>query len=368
MDFDEFLIPVPIALRNSHRFSEFTVSNLVRWEIDEQLGENAIVLLAVAEYQNDGIHALDFDKNFQQIRENFYHLSRSNWQKKIYDLGTILPGSTFEDTCFALHQVVSEITQKGATVIVMGGTQALNYILYKSLKKDLVKVGTVDIKLDIDATHENLNDRNHITKMILDETHRLLGFVNVGSQAPYIAKEEFDILEQLNFEDVRLGKVVEDVKLVEPLFRELDLLSVDMNAMQNASFSNVTKITANGFNEREICGLARYAGLGSMLKVLHIANFIPFEKEADDALIAEMLWYFTEAQNNQKPDSLLETYRVQMDEDEIVFIKSITSERWWIEISADGATKRVPCAEHDYLDALEGELPEKWLRFYKKFY
>lgn len=368
MDFSEFLIPVPFENRNIPNHTDFTVSNLIAWEITEPLDEESVVFITVAEYGAQDVLALEIDNTFSQLRQHFYGLSRSNWRKKYYDLGTILPGATFEDTCFALHQVVSQISQMGANIIVLGGTQALSYILYKSLKRDLLKVGTVDIKLDIDGNTESLNASNHITKMILDENHRLLEYVNIGSQAPYNAKEEFDVLEQLNFEDVRLGKVTDDLKVTEPLLRELDLLSVDMNVMQHSAFNNTLIKTPNGFNQREICGLMRYAGVSYSLKVLHISNFFSFDNSVDNLLVAEMLWYYLEAKENNKADGDLATYRVQLEEDEVVFVYAKNSERWWIELQIEEVVRRIPCTEKDYQQTLKGSLPEKWLRFYKKFY
>jgi len=364
MDFSEFLIPVPYELRYKE-YMPFSAFQKIKFEIDEELDSNAIVLIALDENelgidsQNEGLNLL---------RDSFYSLSVSNWKHSVYDLGTLPKGATFEDTCFALHQVTHELSQTGASIIILGGSQAYNYILYKSLQRDLLKVGTIDIKIDIEGNSQELNANNHITKMIFDETHRLLEYKNIGSQAAYVAKEELDILEQLNFEDLRLGKLIDDIKLAEPMLRELDLLSIDMNVMQYSSFSNAIKLTPNGLNEREICGLMKYAGLSPKMNLLHISNFDSSMPSPSLNLLAEMLWYFVEAKNNHSSNEITETYRVQSTEGEIVFLYSQGSDRWWIEVEVEEGRNMIPCNESDYTDAMKGEIPDNWLKFFKKFY
>ncbi|MGI9526564.1 MAG: arginase family protein [Weeksellaceae bacterium] len=364
MDIHEFLAPVPYEVKPENH-SNYQVIDIVNFDDLDQIDDNSIVLCGLGEYQD----YFDIeDQHFSLVRNHFFQLSKSNWKKKIYDIGTVLAGQTVEDSCFALHQVTQKIVDRGALLIVLGGSQAMSYILYEAIQKDLMKVATVDIKLDIDGSIDNLSQDNHITKMILNEEHRLLDFFNLGSQAPYVAKEELDILEQLNFENIRLGKITEDVSKAEPLLREIDLLSVDMNAMQHNTFKAALKTTPNGFNSREICALMRYAGLNDHLKVLHISNFYPEPSSVDSYLLAEMLWYFIEAQNNQKIDGELERYRVQLEEDEVIFIKSPNSERWWLQMIIDNQKRNIPCNYEDYLTALGGEYPDIWLKFFKKFY
>lgn len=364
MDFSEFLIPVAYELRQKS-YSNFSVFHKVKFEIDDEFDANAIVLFSIDE---EGLDMRGDNPGLLTLRDRFYALSISNWQRPIYDIGTLPKGATFEDTCFAIHQVVSELSNIGANIIVLGGSQAYHYILYKSLQRDLLKVGSIDFKLDIEGHEADLNANNHITKMILDETHRLLEFKNIGSQSAYIAKEELDILEQLNFEDLRLGKLTEDLKQAEPMLRDLDLLSIDMNVMQYASFPNVMNMTPNGLNEREICGLMRYAGLSSSLKIVHISNFDLSNAPQNSFLLSEMLWYYLEAKNNLKSDEPKDTYRVQSAEGEIVFLYSPSSQRWWIEVEVEEGRSLIPCNEADYLDSMKGEIPHKWLKFFKKFY
>lgn len=364
MDIEEFLTPVPFDKRAQSQ-NEFLIGNTLRYQLDEDLQKEAIVLVSLAE--NGHTMRETEDPFFFGIREHFADMVKSNWQLPIYDLGTVMPGETFEDTCFAVYSISKQCSEKKLNLVWLGGTQALSHVLFKAIKKKFINVGTIDMRLDIDARQQELSADNFVAKMILNEEQKLLDYVNIGSQAPYNASEEFDVLEHLNFENIRLGKATTNLSLIEPYVRELDLVSVDMSAMQSISFSSAYRNTPNGFNQREICGVMRYLGLSNSVRQLHISNFISGIQQ-EDALLAEMLWYYIDAKNNQKNDNPKETYRVQFGKEEIVFLRGINSERWWIEVMVDGVLKRVPCSEQDYQSTLQGELPNRWLKFYKKFY
>ena len=94
-----------------------------------------------------------------------------------------------------------------------------------------------------------------------------------------------------------------------------------------------------------------------------------------------MLWYFIEGFNLRKQDypigskSAYLKYRVNIDDfkDEIIFYKSNKSGRWWLEVpypKIQGVKLQrhllVPCDYEDYENALKNELPNLWLRTYKK--
>ncbi len=369
MDFNEFVTPVSYELQEyAKHLDANSVGNYIQFNGFNE-SEKPIVLLAIPEYRHSELSVETVkDIEYSSFRKSFYSYQKSNWNRPLIDLGTIYQGDDFEDTCFAFHSVAKELNALGAEVFVIGGTQALTYILYKTLPKKIVEVATVDFQLDLQPTQGELNDRNFVSQMIFDEKVRLLHYVNIGSQAPYVGKAYLDILEQLNFNNIRLGKLTEDLSLVEPAIREASLLSVDLNSLQNSDFKSSTFSNPNGFNAREICGIMNYAGHSKKIKNIFISNYIPNGYYSSDALLAQMVWYFLEARNNQKSDEEVQTFRVQLEDNEMVFFKSIHSEKWWMEVKADDLKKRIPCHKKDYEIALKGEIPERWWRFYKKFY
>jgi hypothetical protein len=48
--------------------------------------------------------------------------------------------------------------------------------------------------------------------------------------------------------------------MLEPVFRDADIV-LDLNSVKSSDSGNFTYFTPNGFNGKEICSLARYAGI-----------------------------------------------------------------------------------------------------------
>jgi len=92
-----------------------------------------------------------------------------------------------------------------------------------------------------------------------------------------------------------------------------------------------------------------------------------------------MIWYFIEGVNFRiKDDDFLidgnyQKFTTLVDLQELVFYKSIKTERWWIEIpfleEINNKLKRhtlLPCTHKEYLEASNGVVPERWWKAYKK--
>jgi hypothetical protein len=95
---------------------------------------------------------------------------------------------------------------------------------------------------------------------------------------------------------------------------------------------------------------------------------------ASALLLAQMIWYFIEGVCNRKSDlphaspGNYITYRVavQDHENEITFVKSIKSDRWWMKLPVDSKRNRyvshhlIPCSYKDYQQACNNEVPDRW--------
>jgi hypothetical protein len=69
-------------------------------------------------------------------------------------------------------------------------------------------------------------------------------------------------------------------------------------------------------------------------------------------------------------------YRVKVtgEQEDLVFLKSLKTDRWWMKVPMPSAKRNtyrrhqmVSCAYSDYLDACGDELPDLWLKTYRKF-
>ena len=175
------------------------------------------------------------------------------------------------------------------------------------------------------------------------------------------------------FEAYRLGEIISNINIAEPVFRDADLISVDINAIKSSDLGFFSTFYPNGFDGREICALARYAGLSDRVTSFGMFNINNVSEKS--LLITQILWYFVEGVNyrmNEYPYiskiSYLK-YIVPLEEQELIFYKSDVSDRWWIEIGGVEENDRrmlFPCSYEDYKQALQQIVPERWWRANKK--
>lgn len=54
--------------------------------------------------------------------------------------------------------------------------------------------------------------------------------------------------------------------------RDADLISIDLNSIKSADSGNFISFQPNGFNGKEICSLARYAGISDKVSSFGVFN------------------------------------------------------------------------------------------------
>ncbi|QBN19734.1 formimidoylglutamase [Flavobacterium nackdongense] len=312
------------------------------------------------------------------IRRELYALFPGNWDASIADLGNILPGNSLSDTHFALKKVVSSLIKKKIIPIVIGGSQDLTYALYRGYDdlEQMVNLVSIDSKFDFGKESDAVSASSYLTKIIIDEPNNLFNFANVGYQTYYNSQEEIDLIDKLFFEAYRLGEISNTIALAEPVFRDADMVSLDLTAVKSSDSANFTSFEPNGFNGKEICALSRYAGISDKVSLLGIFNHNNTAQES--VLIAQIIWYFIEGyhyRSNEYPFGSRENYIKYIIplEEELVFYKSNKTDRWWIEIpflsTANNKLKKstlLPCSYEEYLGACNHEIPERWWKAQRK--
>ena len=312
------------------------------------------------------------DYSFEAFRKKFYGMFPGNWNTSIVDLGTIEAGASIEDTYFVVKSLMTELIKKQIIPVVIGGTQDLTYPMYRAYDNLDQMVNLVSVDNQFDFSKENKLDKDaYLSKIIVEEPNNLFNFSNLGYQTYFNSQEEIDLIEKLYFEAYRLGEVSNNISVAEPVFRDADLVSVDMNSVQSSYSGNFEEFNPNGFTGKEICALARYAGISDKVTSFGIFNFNPNSHEV--VLTAQMLWYFIEGfcfRSNEYPFGTKENYIkyiVPIEDEELIFYKSNKTARWWIEIpfltNVNNKLKRntlLPCTHEDYLAACEQEIPERW--------
>lgn len=314
-----------------------------------------------------------------EIRKEFYGLYPGNWHTSFADLGDIRAGEELSDTYFAVKSVVSSLIKKNIIPIIIGGSQDLTYAMYRAydVLEQMVNLVSIDSKFDLGKENATDMSSSYLTRMIIEEPNNLFNYSVVGYQTYLNAQEEIDLMDKLFFESYRLGEICNNISVSEPIFRDADIVSVDLTSIQSSSSGNFVTFTPNGFNGKEICSLARYAGISDKVTLFGIFNHNNSKPEA--ALIAQIIWYFLEGyqyRSNEYPFSAKDNYFkyiVPLEQEELVFYKSDITDRWWIEVSQmiHSHTKTVkktllPCSYEDYLGAIEQEIPERWWKTQRK--
>lgn len=313
------------------------------------------------------------------VRQELYQLYPGNWDVSIADFGNILAGNSVEDTYFALKKVVAQLIKNKVIPIVIGGSQDLTYALYRAYDdlEQMVNIVAVDSQFDFGKESDAITASSYLTKIVIEEPNNLFNYCNIGYQTYYNSQEEIDLVEKLFFDGYRLGEIANNIALAEPVFRDGDLVSIDMNSVKSSDSGNFTQFIPNGFNGKEICALSRYAGISD--KVSSFGIFNQNDTKQESVLIAQIIWYFIEGyhyRSNEYPFGSRENYLkyiVPIEDEELVFYKSDKTDRWWIEIpftvNGNNKLKRntlLPCSHEEYLAACDQELPERWWKAQRK--
>jgi hypothetical protein len=340
---------------------------------------NKIKIAIIGVLDNRGDSNSIYDVDLTTIRKEFYSLYPGNWEASIADLGDIEAGNTVEDTYFALKNVVSSLIKNKIILIVIGGSQDLTYSMYRAYDdlEQMVNLVAIDSKFDLGKESDPISSDSYLTKIIVEEPNNLFNYCNIGYQTFYNSQEEIDLIEKLFFDAYRLGDVCNNIAIAEPVFRDADLISLDLGSIKSSDSGNFIKFAPNGLNGKEICSLARYAGISD--KVTSFGVFNQNNSVQELILITQIIWYFIDGfhyRSNEFPfgskDNYLK-YIVPLEEEELIFYKSDKTERWWIEIpfisQLNNKLKRntlLPCSHDEYIVACNNEVPERWWKAQRK--
>lgn len=380
MEFD-FLKPLDNEiLRSIKGFSSQQLGSKVVFHTAEDFPDlNKIKIAIIGVLENRGNLNQNQEVDLTHIRKELYGLFPGNWNASIADLGNILAGNATSDTYFALKKVVSNLIKKKIIPIVIGGSQDLTYALYRGYDdlEQMVNLVSIDNKFDFGKEDAVVSASSYLTKIIIDEPNNLFNFSNIGFQTYYNSQEEIDLIDKLFFDAYRLGEISNNIAISEPVFRDADLVSIDLTSVKSSDSGNNNPFTPNGLNGKEICALSRYAGISDKVSLLGIFNHNSSKQES--VLVAQIIWYFIEGFHYRSKEYPFGSranyikYIVPLEEEELVFYKSNKTDRWWIEIpfvsSSNNKLKKntlLPCSHEEYLGACNQEIPERWWKAQRK--
>ena len=340
-----------------------------------------LAILGVLENRND-VDYIGEEFQLDEVRKSLYALYPGSWNTVIADLGDINKGETVSDTYFALRETIEILVSKKIIPIILGGSQDLTYANYRAYDDliPMVNIVNVDCKFDLGDSAKPIKNNSFVGKIILDEPYNLFSYANIGYQTYFNSQEEIDLMEKLYFETYRLGKVANDIKIVEPVLRDANIVSLDLKAVKGAEVSLKQKFSPNGLDGKEICAISRYAGISNKVSSFGIYEYKPSkDDEISSMLISQIIWYFIEGVNYRVKDddfsdeNSYQKYITLVELEELVFYKSVKTGRWWIEIpflsEVNNKLKRhtlLPCMHQDYVDACNNKVPDRWYKALQK--
>lgn len=382
MDFSLFLKPLSQDKINAYSVNKNSLGEKVSFYQGEEVNDEfSIALLGVKDSRGGD---LDSVKNSPDYFRDYLYALYPSWKNtNVIDLGNIEQGETIDDTIYAVSEVIFILVKNNVMPIVVGGGHELTYAIYKAYEKleQTVNLVTVDRKIDIEDDKDFVD--SFLKQIILSKPNYLFNYANIGSQLYYLNPEIDDLIEKLFFDNVRLGEVQQNFQMVEPIVRNADILSFDMNAIRQSEVPGTSFASPNGFYGNEACQVTRYAGMSDKLSVIGFFESTPeFDLNGQTfSLLAQMIWYFIEGFSNRKSESPLSNdknytkYKVVLSnsDEDLIFIKSTKSDRWWMKVPYPPSEKikferhhLVPCDYQDYQTALGDEMPDIWIKTYKK--
>ena len=384
MNLNDYFDPIDlnIEFKNYINVKDQLFSSVAINSVDHKINniENYnLAIVGVTNYQSDSV--IDSVKGLEKIREYLYSLSGFNKKINIYDLGNLKKGKTVNDNIIALRDVIVELISLNIIPLIIGSSEDIiypNYLAYNKLDKKINFV-SVDSKIGL-SENRNEDFKSALWKVIVEENKSLFSFTNLGYQSHFVNTSISKYLaDQLHFV-YRLGNIRSKIKDTEPIFRDADMIGVNISAVRQSEAFGQINPSPNGLYGEEICQMAKYAGMSSKLTSFGIYDYCLRSDINNQTahLIAQILWYFIEGYINRIVEYPLENEREYKKyivnpysiDQKLVFYKSEKTERWWAEVPSFNSDINkqilIACTNDDYILASNGDVPERWLRFFQK--
>jgi formiminoglutamase len=319
------------------------------------------------------------------IRAELFKLYMPAGQLSLVDLGDIVPGASAGDTQHAVAETLSTLMRQNVVPVLLGGGQGhtySQYLAYEMLERTANLV-CIDGCFDLGEPGQGLSDRSYLSHIVLRQPNYLFNYSNLGYQTYLVDQPGIELMEKLYFDAHRLGELRSRLADAEPVLRNGDSLSVDMNSVRRSDAPGTTRPGPNGFHGEEICQLMRYAGISEKITSMGLYELDP-SKDTDNVtaqLAAQMIWCFMDGFRSRTNDlpwldrKRFTRFRIPIrgHDQELVFYKSNVSDRWWMDIpyraEQEARFERhhlVPCSYSDYQMACREEVPDRWWRTFQK--
>ena len=366
---DIFLEPVDTGAFSEEGFSngQLGKSILVYDDTFPDIEHAELFIVGCGEQRGNNDNTPPDHNSANTVRSCLYNLTNWHEDVSIADVGNVRFGASLNDTYAALRSVVQELINMKKTVLVIGGSHDLTSAQYQAYASDqkYIEATIVDAKLDMNIAAPGKSDQ-FLLEMLTSEPNYITHYNHIGFQSYFVDPHLLETMDKLRFDCFRLGHVKENIEEIEPVIRNSQLFSFDINAIAN-SYAPANLLSVNGFTGEEACSLFRFAGLSPHINTIGIYGY---EASKDQhhltaMQISQMIWYFIDGRSRSKRESTFEEkeafneFHTAFAEVETTFLQSKKTGRWWMQLPDK---KFIACSYKDYMLASSNEIPERWLR------
>jgi len=173
------------------------------------------------------------------------------------------------------------------------------------------------------------------------------------------------------FQNVSLGELRNNLRMVEPLLRDCLQMVFNLNAIRQSDLG----IEANnmvGITLEEASQISRYAGLSETMKCIQFPNLQPqfsFGNVTNEfgQSVSTMAWYFVEGllclhyENPDEDDHISYVVNTEYFEEPITFLKGERSGKWWMKYGENDEYH--PCMYEDFMQSRAGNIPDRLYKY-----
>ena len=354
------------------------LQGLIESLASHQLGRNIQFFGKKASLQGINIAIVGFEEKADLVREHLFPLSFPFKELSIMDMGN-LRNAEIE---FAIP-LIRELLAGKILPLIIGNYNAQATSVYHAFRstRPLISLASIANRLYFD--NESNEDDFFFNDILLAKGYesQLFHFASIGSQTHYTAPHQFEYLNAQNFDYIGLGNARQNIKEVEPLIRDADIVNMHLNALKQSEAPGAQESSPGGFSHEEACQLMRYAGMSDKLKAIGVYGMQP-ENDINDLtakVAAQLIWYFLDGFFHRKMDfPVSEEGLVEYVVDaknlngQMIFYRSNKSGRWWMRVPIKVKENYyrhglIACSYTDYQMACMDELPDRLIRALQRF-
>jgi len=226
----------------------------------------------------------------QAIRRQFYRLTPFNLQKRLFDLGDIVIGSTLEETHTTQAEVVAQVLRDGKRCIVLGGGNDISYPDGKAMAEvfgpEWWLAINVDSHLDVRIAPEPNSGTPY--RQLLDEGYlKPEYFFEVGFQTHFCSPIYYDYIRSIGVNRISLellrSRSEADIELKEAVKEKFirhsqslnTFFGFDLDAVRSADAPGTSAPSPIGLRAGEFIQLVKYAASLANTRMIEFSEVNP---------------------------------------------------------------------------------------------